>query len=61
MKTNKYCPICNKPINSSFVPFCSKRCQLIDLGSWLTDGYAIPEETLSSPIDHDHNSKGEIV
>ena len=33
------CPSCGKLINCSinnkWPPFCSKRCQLIDLGEWL--------------------------
>ena len=32
------CPTCQKPVpwtlESQFRPFCSKRCQLIDLGEW---------------------------
>ena len=36
------CPICKKPSESAFVPFCSARCADIDLGRWLTDRYAIP-------------------
>jgi len=26
------------------MPFCSRRCQQIDLGMWLTEGYGIPYE-----------------
>lgn len=26
------------------MPFCSKRCRLIDLGRWLGEKYAVPEE-----------------
>ncbi|KQQ30611.1 hypothetical protein ASF58_24500 [Methylobacterium sp. Leaf125] len=36
------CPICKKPSEPAFVPFCSARCADIDLGRWLTDRYAIP-------------------
>jgi endogenous inhibitor of DNA gyrase (YacG/DUF329 family) len=36
------CPICKKPSELAFVPFCSARCADIDLGRWLTDRYAIP-------------------
>ena len=25
-------------------PFCSERCQLIDLGRWFGEGYALPQE-----------------
>jgi uncharacterized protein len=38
------CPICRKPVDrdSQFVPFCSERCKLIDLGNWATERYRIP-------------------
>jgi endogenous inhibitor of DNA gyrase (YacG/DUF329 family) len=36
------CPICGKPPEPGFVPFCSARCADVDLGRWLTDRYAIP-------------------
>jgi endogenous inhibitor of DNA gyrase (YacG/DUF329 family) len=36
------CPICAKPQDVKFRPFCSKRCADIDLGKWLGGGYAIP-------------------
>jgi len=35
------CPICDKPTEKTFRPFCSKRCAEIDLGKWFTGGYAI--------------------
>ncbi|WP_438862813.1 DNA gyrase inhibitor YacG [Neptunicella sp.] len=40
------CPQCQKPVewvpSSEFRPFCSKRCQLIDLGEWANEEKAIP-------------------
>lgn len=40
------CPICHKPVlwskESLFRPFCSKRCQLIDLGEWASEERSIP-------------------
>jgi endogenous inhibitor of DNA gyrase (YacG/DUF329 family) len=43
---NSPCPICQKPVDGdnrprSF-PFCSPRCQTIDLGNWLGERYAVP-------------------
>ena len=38
------CPICTKPAESKYQPFCSKRCADIDLQRWFTGGYAIPAE-----------------
>lgn len=36
------CPICGKPVETRYRPFCSKRCADIDLGRWLKGDYAIP-------------------
>jgi endogenous inhibitor of DNA gyrase (YacG/DUF329 family) len=36
------CPICGKPEDEVFHPFCSKRCSDIDLNRWLSGVYAIP-------------------
>lgn len=38
------CPICDKPTEPSYRPFCSKRCADVDLGRWLTGSYAVPAE-----------------
>ena len=36
------CPICKKPTDAKFKPFCSKRCADVDLGKWLNESYTIP-------------------
>ena len=36
------CPICQKPAIVAHKPFCSPRCQDLDLGRWLDGKYAIP-------------------
>lgn len=36
------CPICGKPAEMKYRPFCSKRCGDIDLNRWLKGSYAIP-------------------
>jgi len=36
------CPVCGKPSEPAFRPFCSARCKQVDLGRWLSGGYAIP-------------------
>ncbi|MGH1591671.1 DNA gyrase inhibitor YacG [Methylobacterium phyllosphaerae] len=38
------CPICRKPATPEFQPFCSQRCADVDLGRWLNERYAIPED-----------------
>jgi hypothetical protein len=45
------CPTCRevsvKDGNKVF-PFCSARCQLLDLGRWLDEEYRVPDEPDSS-------------
>ena len=54
------CPICSKrlelddPDKARFRPFCSKRCQLLDLSRWFNEEYRIstpapPTETPHEP------------
>jgi endogenous inhibitor of DNA gyrase (YacG/DUF329 family) len=38
----KPCPICGKPRDDKFNPFCSKRCADVDLHRWLKGSYVIP-------------------
>jgi hypothetical protein len=38
------CPICARPTDPKYRPFCSRRCADVDLGRWLTERYAIPVE-----------------
>ena len=38
------CPICEKPTEQAFRPFCSKRCADLDLAKWFNGGYAIPAD-----------------
>ncbi|HEY7115877.1 MAG TPA: DNA gyrase inhibitor YacG [Tepidisphaeraceae bacterium] len=57
------CPICKRPVDpalppgggKSYLPFCSERCKLIDLGRWLGGRYQIPvvENDESDPSDGD--------
>jgi len=43
------CPTCGRPVvwseESTYRPFCSKRCRLIDLGAWLDEDYRINDGT----------------
>jgi len=51
------CPICGKPQDVGFRPFCSKRCADIDLGRWFNERYVVPDtgepETISEETDDD--------
>jgi endogenous inhibitor of DNA gyrase (YacG/DUF329 family) len=54
------CPICRQLVadaETEFVPFCSQRCQQIDLGRWLDERYSVP---LEKPRD-DEEIDGEHV
>jgi uncharacterized protein len=44
------CPLCGKPVEQAFKPFCSKRCADIDLNRWLSGVYAVP---VKEDEDHD--------
>ncbi len=36
------CPLCQKPTNVDYRPFCSRRCADVDLQRWMSGRYAIP-------------------
>ena len=40
------CPVCGKgpPAETKTLPFCSARCQWVDLGRWLDGDYVVPGE-----------------
>jgi uncharacterized protein len=56
------CPNCGRPVawgpGSSWQPFCSERCRLVDLGGWLSEAHRIsqPADTAvpdgTAPKDH---------
>jgi len=43
-----YCGTVFDRAQSKHMPFCSKRCQMVDLGMWLTESYGLPHEGESS-------------
>ncbi len=47
------CPICDRPTDARYRPFCSRRCADVDLGRWLTGHYAIPAEDEEPPRPED--------
>ncbi len=65
------CPICEKPSDTKFSPFCSARCKDFDLNRWLNESYRIAgnptgdesdgvgglNETLGQPVEHDQNTR----
>jgi endogenous inhibitor of DNA gyrase (YacG/DUF329 family) len=51
LKRKRGCPICGKPVDPRFDPFCSKRCADIDLSRWLKGVYAIPGKAAEEDED----------
>lgn len=49
------CPTCNKPVQMTdpFMPFCSERCKLIDLGAWASEKYVISEPVRLDDVESD--------
>jgi endogenous inhibitor of DNA gyrase (YacG/DUF329 family) len=46
MKRKPHCPNCKIEISTDnpFLPFCSERCRLLDLGCWLDGNYHVAGE-----------------
>jgi endogenous inhibitor of DNA gyrase (YacG/DUF329 family) len=52
------CPICGKPAEQMFRPFCSKRCADVDLHRWFSGSYAIPV-TEDEEVDERREESGD--
>ena len=52
------CPICARPMEATFRPFCSKRCADVDLNRWLSGAYAIPAEEEDEGIGEGSDGDG---
>ncbi|WP_373503823.1 DNA gyrase inhibitor YacG [Aestuariivirga sp.] len=51
LRPKRPCPICQKPSQQKFHPFCSNRCAQIDLNRWFGGNYAIPVKDDESDED----------
>ena len=52
------CPTCGRRFlfdETKTPPFCSQRCQLIDLGRWLDEEIGLPCESEPEPGTEDEN------
>lgn len=47
------CPICRKPAQPEFRPFCSSRCANVDLQRWLSGSYVLPGDEVEQPAAGD--------
>ncbi len=54
------CPICKRPAEQAFRPFCSKRCADVDLSRWLTGGYAIASTGADEDEDGDEGAASQV-
>jgi endogenous inhibitor of DNA gyrase (YacG/DUF329 family) len=45
---DRACPICGKPRDARYDPFCSRRCADVDLHRWLKGSYVIPGRSAGS-------------
>ncbi len=49
------CPRCGAPVEwsetSSWRPFCSQRCKMIDLGAWAREEYRVPVEEQADNVE----------
>ncbi|TWU01218.1 DNA gyrase inhibitor YacG [Stieleria varia] len=56
------CPVCRKKFlldETKVPPFCSERCQMVDLGRWLNEDIGVPMEGGAEEIqyrDDEHES-----
>jgi len=53
LKPARKCPICGKPATQANYPFCSPRCQDIDLNRWLSDSYRVPTNEAPKEVPND--------
>lgn len=57
---SRQCPHCSNEVTwpgTPTYPFCSERCQLIDLGAWASGDYRIPGEPV---IDEEEGAATEV-
>jgi uncharacterized protein len=53
-RKDRACPICGKPRQARYDPFCSRRCADVDLHRWLKGSYVIPGESATpEPSDEE--------
>ncbi len=65
MSKTPHCPRCGSEVDRSspFLPFCSERCRLLDLGRWIQGNYRIAGEKVdlqnTGPVPEEpHNPEG---
>jgi len=55
------CPECGKSVEwceqSTYRPFCSKRCKQLDFGGWASESFSIPGEEVFIDDEGDGNTR----
>ena len=57
------CPQCETEFNyyeSEFRPFCTERCQQVDLGHWFQESYTVPEKGNAQSEVENENQQTEM-
>jgi endogenous inhibitor of DNA gyrase (YacG/DUF329 family) len=52
------CPLCGKPRDPRFRPFCSPRCADADLQCWFSGRYVLPAAEEEGPGEEDRAAEG---
>jgi endogenous inhibitor of DNA gyrase (YacG/DUF329 family) len=59
MSAKPTCPICRRPQEAAYAPFCSRRCADVDLQRWLAGVYAVPGEPDDGAAEETPNRPGQ--
>lgn len=51
------CPNCKRQSARNTYPFCSRRCQEVDMNRWFSDSYSIPGSGSEVGKDEDFNEE----
>jgi len=54
------CPLCGRGAQAGYHPFCSPRCQKLDLAHWLGEAYVLPGSTPAEGLDTDESGEDPI-
>jgi len=54
------CPICGRLAVARHHPFCSERCQKLDLAHWLKESYRLPGTSPASMADDGSDDEGPV-
>jgi endogenous inhibitor of DNA gyrase (YacG/DUF329 family) len=61
MAATPMCVMCRtRPVDPHWRPFCSERCQLIDLGRWADGNYRVAADEPADDDDDDDNTTLEV-